>query len=32
MTLMASLQDEFSIGSVLALKSTVRIQYFNQMW
>jgi len=32
MTHMASLQDEFSIGSVLGLQSNVRIQYFNQMW
>ena len=29
---MTSLQDEFSIGAVLGLKSTVKIQYFNQMW
>merc|ERR1712029_749385 len=24
--------DEFSIGSVLVLKSTIKIQFFNQMW
>ena len=30
--LMASLQEEFSFSSVLVLKSTVRIQFFNQMW
>jgi len=30
--MMASYIDEFSIGSVLVLKSTVKIQFFNQMW
>ena len=32
MTQMTSLQDEFSIGAVLGLNSSVRIQYFNEMW
>ena len=32
MSMMASYIDEFSIGSVLVLKSTVKIQFFNQMW
>ena len=31
-TMTASLQEEFSFSSVLVLKSTVRIQFFNQMW